>query len=75
MEKCLPESIKEKIRYKQSIEDVWMYFMRPVTFPHDPMLPVNTAKAVLDAHIRERRRQGVGMTPEVQYVKGRWVAT
>jgi hypothetical protein len=47
MEKCLPESIKEKIRDKQSIEDVWMNFMRPDTFPHDLMLPVNTAKAVL----------------------------
>ncbi len=48
MEKSLPESIKEKIRYKQSIEDVWVYFMRPVTFPHDLMLPVNTAKTVLN---------------------------
>jgi hypothetical protein len=47
MEKCLPESIKENIRYKQSIEDVWRYFMRSDTFPHDLMLSVNTAKAVL----------------------------
>jgi hypothetical protein len=29
-------------------EDVWMYFMRPDTFPHDLMLLVNTAKAVLE---------------------------
>ncbi len=48
MEKYLPESIKETIRYKQSIEDVWRYFMRPDTFPHDLILSLNTAKAVLE---------------------------
>jgi hypothetical protein len=49
MEKCLPESIKEKIRYKQRMSGC--IYMRPDTFPHDLMLPVNTAKAVLEAHL------------------------
>jgi hypothetical protein len=52
MERCLPENIKEKIWYKQSIEKVWRYFdntfVRPDTFLHDLMQLVNKARAVLE---------------------------
>jgi hypothetical protein len=50
MEKCPPKNIKEKIRYKRTMEEVWKYldnaFVRPNTFLHDLMQPVNTIRAV-----------------------------
>ncbi len=50
--RCLPDNIKEKIEFKRSMEEIWKFLditsLKPDTFFHKLMKPINTAKAVPD---------------------------
>jgi len=50
MTKCLPDDIKEDIRFKKTMEEVWEFldttFVKPNTFFHELMRPISMAKEV-----------------------------
>ena len=50
IEKCLPDGIKERVRFKETMEEVWKSldtaFVKPTQFFHELMQPITTAKVV-----------------------------
>ena len=48
MEKCLPEDVKDRIRFKQTMEKVWQFldtvYVKPNKFFHELMKPVVNAR-------------------------------
>jgi hypothetical protein len=60
MEKCLPEDIKDRICYKQTMEEVWeflyMSFVRPNQYFHKLMKPILNARQLPEKDYRGLER-------------------